>query len=72
MSVHRKLDDSELDSGDDEDRNDRVAETIEDDLPDEEGEKITQVVMGMELARVQPPEADEVRSTNVHLDADGN
>ena len=59
LSRHRKLGDSDLDSGDDLDRNDRVAATIEE---DEEApvEHKTQSILLSEIVRICPPEADDV------------
>lgn len=57
-SLTRKLDDSELDSGDDEGRADRVAATVEDeDIIDDEKEL---KLLNTEMVRVKPPEGDEV------------
>ncbi len=58
-SLRRKLDDSELDSGDDADRTDRVAATVEDDQ-DGYGEQKQLKLLDVEMARVKPPEGDEV------------
>ena len=56
-SVVRKLDDAELDSGDDEDRRDRVADTIEDN-DDEDGAVENQVVRiyPSDIGRMGEPE----------------
>ena len=59
-SHHRKLDDSELDSGDDDGRRDRIAHTVEDDVDDGEDERKEVRVMPAQIARISPPEADEV------------
>ncbi|KIX96977.1 uncharacterized protein Z520_07091 [Fonsecaea multimorphosa CBS 102226] len=62
--LHRKLDDSELDSGDDEGRNDRVAPTVE----DEEGlyeEQKQLKLLDVDIARVKPPEGDELYLLNI-------
>ena len=57
-SLGRKLDDSELDSGDDEARADRLAHTVEDeDLVEEK--QVAEVQT--DLAPIRPPEGDEVR-----------
>lgn len=57
-SENRKLDDSELDSGDEEGRADRLANTVEDeDLVEEK--QITEA--RVDLAPIRPPEGDEVR-----------
>lgn len=61
FSRHRKLDDSELDSGDDEERKDRLAETIEEDEDEPEGQQREQKIALAEISRIKPPEGDEVR-----------
>ena len=56
-STNRKLDDSDLDSGDDEGRTDRLANTVEDDDLIEE----TQIAEAQsDLAPIRLPEGDEV------------
>lgn len=56
----RKLDDSELDSGDDEGRTDRVAETVEEDEEGNQLEDISTSMFEVDLPRVKPPEGEEV------------
>ena len=60
----RKLEDADLDSGDDEGRDDRVAQTVEEDdaIDDEEVEKAKHSIGLIEMARITPPEAKEVRT----------
>ncbi len=58
-SQHRRLDDSELDSGDDEARNDRVAATVEDEEPLYEETKQLKL-LNVDVARINPPEGDEL------------
>lgn len=54
----RTLDDKELDSGDDEARDDRVADTVEDyDVTEEQHET---VMCDVDIARIRPPEGDEL------------
>ncbi len=53
--MRRKLDDSDLDSGDDEGRDDRLADTVEDEV---EETHISEVQANM--APVRLPEGDEV------------
>ena len=64
-SEQEKLDDSELDSSDDEGRRDRLADTVEGDVMEEE-EPLPRVekVLNSTIARIKPPEAEEVKSTN--------
>ena len=58
----RKLEDADLDSGDDEGRDDRIAQTVEEDdiLEDEDVEKVKHSIGLIEMARITPPEAKEV------------
>jgi len=61
-SLNRKLDDSELDSADDEGRTDRVAPTVEDeedDMVDEEDQRQLKL-LDVDVARVTRPEGNEV------------
>lgn len=58
-SLHRKLDDSELDSADDEGRIDRLADTVEDGAELYEEQKQLKL-LDVDMSRVQPPEGDEV------------
>jgi hypothetical protein len=61
-SINRKLDDSELDSGDEEGRTDRLAHTVEDeDLIEEKQIAEAQ----SDLAPIRPPEGDEVRDHSI-------
>jgi RNA polymerase-associated protein LEO1 len=54
----RNLDDKELDSGDDEGREDRVADTVEDYGVTEEQHET--VMCDVDIARIRPPEGDEL------------
>lgn len=56
----RKLDDSELDSEDDEGRKGRLADTIEEDEDGLDLEESQQKIALAEISRIKPPEADEV------------
>jgi hypothetical protein len=56
-SIPRNLDDSELDSGDNEGREDRLAHTVEDEEL-MEPKQINEV--HVEVAPIRPPEGDEV------------
>ena len=58
-SSYRRLDDAELDSGDDEGRTDRLAATVEDDEPLYEEQKQLKL-LDVDIARVKPPEGDEL------------
>lgn len=54
----RRLDDKELDSGDDQGRDDRVADTVEDyDVTEEQHET---VMCDVDIAPIRPPEGDEL------------
>ncbi|KAL2395977.1 hypothetical protein ABEF95_003028 [Exophiala dermatitidis] len=57
---HRKLDDSEFDSGDDEGRTDRVATTVEDHDEELDEEQKQLKLLDVDLARVNPPEGQEL------------
>jgi RNA polymerase-associated protein LEO1 len=59
----RTLDDRDLDSGDDEGRDDRLANSVEDD--DIEREQREVKVFDVDLARVRPPEGDELYMMNL-------
>lgn len=59
----RTLDDKDLDSGDDEGREDRVAKTVEDE--DVEEERRETIVCDVDLARIRPPEGDELYLMNL-------
>ncbi len=61
-SLDRKLDDSELDSADDQGRADRLAHTVEDDDLVEE-KQVAEVQT--DLAPIRPPEGDEVSSLSL-------
>ncbi|OAP59493.1 hypothetical protein AYL99_06791 [Fonsecaea erecta] len=63
-NLHRKLDDSELDSGDDEGRHDRVAPTVEDEEGLYEEEKQLKL-LDVDIARVKPPGGDELYLLNI-------
>jgi RNA polymerase-associated protein LEO1 len=56
-SGDRKLDDAELDSGDDEGRRDRIADTIEDDDDDDEAaeDRVVQIYPS-DIGRMAEPE----------------
>ncbi|KAL6249890.1 hypothetical protein RBB50_003746 [Rhinocladiella similis] len=62
--VNRKLDDSDLDSGDDEGRNDRIAETVEgaEDSPEEQK---SLKLMNIDMSRVKPPQGEELYLLNM-------
>ncbi|KIW90405.1 uncharacterized protein Z519_09050 [Cladophialophora bantiana CBS 173.52] len=62
--LRRKLDDSELDSGDDEGRNDRLAATVEDEEALYEEQKQLKL-LDVDIARVKPPEGDELYLLNI-------
>ena len=55
----RKLDDSELDSGNDEGRQDRLAETIEDGEDNDDMVRVQHRILEAEVGRIQAPEAGE-------------
>ncbi|KAJ9632569.1 uncharacterized protein PV06_02917 [Exophiala oligosperma] len=62
--TNRKLDDSELDSGDDEGRNDRIAETVEGaeySTPEQKALKL----MNIDMSRVKPPQGEELYLLNM-------
>ena len=59
----RRIDDEDLDSGDDEGRTDRVAQTVEDD--EEEAEYQEQRSMNVNFARIPPPVGDEMYLLNM-------
>lgn len=61
----RTLDDQELDSGDDVDRDDRVADTLEDENHDIETEQREIKIVEVDLARVRPPEGNELYLMNL-------
>ncbi|KAJ9608900.1 hypothetical protein H2200_006671 [Cladophialophora chaetospira] len=63
-NLHRRLDDSELDSGDDEARNDRVAATVEDEEAVYEEQKQLKL-LDVDVARIKPPEGDELFLANI-------
>ena len=63
-SLHRRLDDSELDSGDDEARHDRVAATVEDEDAVYEEQKQLKL-LDVDIARIKPPEGDELFLANI-------
>lgn len=63
-SLNRKLDDAELDSGDDEGRDDRVARSVEG--YDEEEADISEAAnLQMEIARINALKADELYIVNI-------
>ncbi|KEF58037.1 uncharacterized protein A1O9_05960 [Exophiala aquamarina CBS 119918] len=61
--LNRKLDDSELDSGDDEGRTDRIEPTIEDNQEDNEFKQVR--MLQVDLARIKPPEGDDLYFLNM-------
>ncbi|EXJ85433.1 hypothetical protein A1O1_05797 [Capronia coronata CBS 617.96] len=61
---HRKLDDSELDSGDDEGRADRLAATVEDHEAMYEEQKQLKL-LDVDMARIKPPEGQELYLLNM-------
>ncbi|KIW73016.1 hypothetical protein PV04_01171 [Phialophora macrospora] len=63
-NLHRTLDDSELDSGDDQGRNDRVATTVEDGEGIYEEQKQLKL-LDVDVARIKPPEGDELFLVNI-------
>ncbi|RMZ81034.1 hypothetical protein DV738_g2463, partial [Chaetothyriales sp. CBS 135597] len=62
----RRLDDEELDSGDDEHRNDRVAQSVEDVDEDEDGAEFHELrTMHVQFARLTRPVGDELYLVNL-------
>ncbi|KAJ9498656.1 hypothetical protein H2202_005842 [Exophiala xenobiotica] len=62
--LQRKIDDSELDSGDDEGRSDRIAHTVEYGEGADSQQKPLRLV-NIDMARVKPPEGEELYLLNM-------